>query len=356
MHIAAANPRRRRRRLDPARSSASARSSPSRPRSPASPPSRRQDGGGPPRKFYQQVVLLLKQAFVGDRRRPSARRSGAEESAGAPVKMAGFVRFALGEGIEKKEDDFAAEVAAASRRGLSRRAATPRRPARAVGCPRRTTAWSQAASGWLSPAAAQAVRRGPDGHGAYGIEWPSRAARSRHGGRAGAQICVVVGGGNIFRGLAGAAHRHGARHRRLHGHAGDRYECPGPAERLERQGRPARVLSAIPMPTVCETSSGPRRLHHLQRAASSSSPPAPATRFSPPIPRRRCAPSRWTARCAKATQVDGVYSADPPKEPRSAMRYDRLTYTDVLRRLKVMDGAESPLLATTDSGNCLFHQ
>ena len=65
------------------------------------------------RKFYEEVVLL-EQVFV-DRRRDQ-RVEGVDEAVakevGAPVKLTGFVRFALGEGIEKRSDDFAAEVAA----------------------------------------------------------------------------------------------------------------------------------------------------------------------------------------------------------------------------------------------------
>ena len=67
---------------------------------------------------------------------------------------------------------------------------------------------------------------------------------------------------------------------------------------------------------------------------------APATHFSQPILARRCAPPKWAVtRLLKGTQVDGVYSADPNKDP-SAERFDRLTYHDVLKRdLRVMDQA-----------------
>ena len=69
------------------------------------------------KEFYQQVVLM-QQTFVGaggdGKATVEQMLKGLEKSAGAPVKIAKFVRFALGEGIEKKEDDFAAEVAAAA--------------------------------------------------------------------------------------------------------------------------------------------------------------------------------------------------------------------------------------------------
>ena len=66
------------------------------------------------RKFYEEVVLL-KQTFVIDGENTVEQAiKNAEGDVGAPIKLTGFVRFALGEGIEKKEEDFAAEVAAAS--------------------------------------------------------------------------------------------------------------------------------------------------------------------------------------------------------------------------------------------------
>ena len=66
------------------------------------------------RKFYEEVVLLS-QAFVHDPETTVAKALAAtEESAGAPIKIAGFHRFALGEGIDRPDSDFAAEVAAAA--------------------------------------------------------------------------------------------------------------------------------------------------------------------------------------------------------------------------------------------------
>jgi elongation factor Ts len=66
------------------------------------------------RKFYEDVVLLA-QAFVHDPDTTVAKAvAAAEKSAGAPIKITGFYRFALGEGIDRPESDFAAEVAAAA--------------------------------------------------------------------------------------------------------------------------------------------------------------------------------------------------------------------------------------------------
>ena len=70
------------------------------------------------KEFYQQVVLL-QQTFLGAGGDGKATveqvLKGAEKTAGAPIKIAKFVRYALGEGIDKKDEDFAAEVAKAGR-------------------------------------------------------------------------------------------------------------------------------------------------------------------------------------------------------------------------------------------------
>jgi elongation factor Ts len=66
------------------------------------------------RKFYEEVVLLSR-AFVHDPETTGAKALAAtEEGGGAPIKITGFHRFALGEGIDRPDSDFAAEVAAAA--------------------------------------------------------------------------------------------------------------------------------------------------------------------------------------------------------------------------------------------------
>jgi elongation factor Ts len=66
------------------------------------------------RKFYEEVVLLA-QAFVHDPETTVAKAvADAEKAAGAPIKITGFYRYALGEGIDRPDSDFAAEVAAAA--------------------------------------------------------------------------------------------------------------------------------------------------------------------------------------------------------------------------------------------------
>ena len=67
------------------------------------------------RKFYEEVVLLSQAFVINPDETVEKAVKAAEADVGAPITVAGFVRFALGEGIEKEESDFAAEVAAAAR-------------------------------------------------------------------------------------------------------------------------------------------------------------------------------------------------------------------------------------------------
>ena len=107
-----------------------------------------------------------------------------------------------------------------------------------------------------------------------------------------------------------------------------------------REGAAARVLSAIPMPTVCEAYIRDKALDHLEKGrvvifAGGTGNPYFTTDTAAAL---RAAEMGCDA-LLKATQVDGVYSADPEKVP-DAKRYDRLTYDDVLRQdLRIMDGA-----------------
>jgi uridylate kinase len=109
---------------------------------------------------------------------------------------------------------------------------------------------------------------------------------------------------------------------------------------LEQLGVATRVMSAIPMPTICESFVRSKALHHLEckRAvifAAGTGNPFFTTDTTAAL---RAVEMNCQA-LIKATQVDGVYSADPKKDAR-ATRYARLTYGEVLARdLKVMDGA-----------------
>jgi uridylate kinase len=181
------------------------------------------------------------------------------------------------------------------------------------------------------------------GKGAYGIDTAvvDRLAREvAEAQLAGCEIALVIGGGNIFRGLQGAARGMDRGTADYMGMLATVMNALAFQSALEAVKAPARVLSAIPMPTVCEPYTRPKALYHLEKgrivifAAGTGNP------FFTTDTAATLRAIEMNCDCvAKATQVDGVYSADPKKDP-SAKRFDRLSYADVLARdLKVMDGA-----------------
>jgi uridylate kinase len=181
------------------------------------------------------------------------------------------------------------------------------------------------------------------GQGGYGIDVDVvvRLCREmKEAAEAGAEIAVVVGGGNIFRGLAGAAKGMDRATADYMGMLATVMNALALQSGLERLSVDARVLSAIPMPTVCESFVRSKALHHLEAKrvvifAAGTGNPFFTTDTTAAL---RAAEMNCDA-LAKATQVDGVYSDDPKRNP-EAVRYDRLTYGEVLARdLKVMDGA-----------------
>jgi len=156
----------------------------------------------------------------------------------------------------------------------------------------------------------------------------------------GVQVCLVIGGGNIFRGMAGAS-------------AGmDRAQADGMGmlatvmnalamqNSLERLGVNTRVQSAIPMASLCEPFIRRRAIRHMEKgrvvifAAGTGNP-----FFTTDTAAALRAAEMGCDALLKGTQVDGVYSADPRKNP-NAERYQTLTYLDMLARdLAVMDAA-----------------
>jgi uridylate kinase len=181
------------------------------------------------------------------------------------------------------------------------------------------------------------------GKGDFGIDMAvaERLARDiAEAVSAGCEISVVVGGGNIFRGLAAAAKGMERATADYMGMLATVMNALALQNALENAKQPARVLSAIPMPTVCESYVRPKALHHMQAgrvvifAAGTGNP-----FFTTDTAATLRAIEMDCQAVAKATQVDGVYDSDPRKNP-GAKRYDKLSYADVLSRdLKVMDGA-----------------
>jgi uridylate kinase len=181
------------------------------------------------------------------------------------------------------------------------------------------------------------------GKAAYGIDVPvvqRISGEIKEAMAAGAEIAVVVGGGNIFRGLAGAAKGMDRATADYMGMLATVMNSLALHSALEQLEVASRVMSAIPMPTVCESFVRTKALHHLEMkrvvifAAGTGNP-----FFTTDTTAALRAIEMNCEALAKATQVDGVYSADP-KRDRNAVRYDALTYDEVLaRNLKVMDGA-----------------
>ena len=181
------------------------------------------------------------------------------------------------------------------------------------------------------------------GKGAYGIDMgvaDRLAGDIAEAVSAGAQIAVVVGGGNIFRGLQGAAKGMDRATADYMGMLATVMNALAFQNALAHKNTPARVLSAIPMPTVCESYVRPKALSYIEKGqvvvfAAGTGNPFFTTDTAAVL---RAVEMNCDA-VAKATQVDGVYSADPKKDP-AAKRYDRLTYAEVLSKdLRVMDGA-----------------
>ena len=132
---------------------------------------------------------------------------------------------------------------------------------------------------------------------------------------------------------------HPPRHRRLHGHARHRHQRPG-APGDDGKDRPAHPRACPPSASTASASrsSAAAPSATWKKAAPSSSPPAPATPSSPPTPAPPSAPPRSKpTSLLKATKVDGIYTADPKKDP-TAKLYHKITYEQVHReQLRVMD-------------------
>ena len=157
---------------------------------------------------------------------------------------------------------------------------------------------------------------------------------------AGTQLCMVIGGGNIFRGLSGAAKGIDRATADYMGMLATVMNALAMQAALERKGIASRVQSAIPMSSVCEPYIRRRAIRHMEKGrvvifAAGTGNPFFTTDTAAAL---RAAEMNCDA-MLKGTQVDGVYSADPKKEP-AAVRYDSLSYHEVLSRdLQVMDAS-----------------
>ncbi|WP_434618814.1 UMP kinase [Azospirillum sp. B2RO_4] len=156
----------------------------------------------------------------------------------------------------------------------------------------------------------------------------------------GVQVCLVIGGGNIFRGVKGAANGMERASADYIGMLATVMNALSMQSALERMGVSTRVQSAIPMSTVCEPYIRRRAVRHMEKgrvvifAAGTGNP-----FFTTDTAAALRASEMGCDGLLKGTQVDGVYTADPKKDP-SAQHYERLTYMDVLTKdLQVMDAS-----------------
>lgn len=158
--------------------------------------------------------------------------------------------------------------------------------------------------------------------------------------RRGIQICLVIGGGNIFRGVSGATKGMDRASADYMGMLATVINALATQDALEHANVPTRVLSAIPMASVCEPYIRRRAARHLEKgrvvifAAGTGNP-----YFTTDTTAALRAAEMGCDALLKGTQVDGVYDRDPRKSP-NAKRFDHLSYLDVLSRdLKVMDAS-----------------
>lgn len=156
----------------------------------------------------------------------------------------------------------------------------------------------------------------------------------------GVEVVITVGGGNIFRGVKGAAAGMDRASADYMGMLATIMNALALQDSIEKQGIETRVTSAIMMRDVCETFIRRRAIRHLEKGrvvicAGGTGNPFFTTDSAAAL---RAAELHCDV-LLKATQVDGVYSADPKKD-KTAIRYDKLSYDEVINKnLQVMDTA-----------------
>jgi len=181
---------------------------------------------------------------------------------------------------------------------------------------------------------------GPDTHGLHAPTLRRIAADLKGTAELGVQVAVVIGGGNFFRGLQGADKGIERARADSIGMLATAMNALAMEGALEQIGQPARVLSAVAMPSQCQPYSRQAALAHLVKKrvillAGGTGNPFFTTDTGAAL---RAAELSCDA-VMKATQVDGIYSADPKKDP-AAKRYERLTHDEAINKnLQVMDTA-----------------
>ena len=160
----------------------------------------------------------------------------------------------------------------------------------------------------------------------------------------GVQMALVIGGGNIFRGLSGSARGMERSSADYMGMLATVLNALAVQDMLEKQGHPTRVLSAITMAQVCEPYIRRRALRHMDKgrvvicAAGTGNP-----YFTTDTTAALRGMELQCDAIIKATKVDGIYDKDPVKCS-DAVRFDKITYHEVLvRGLQVMDSTATAL-------------
>jgi uridylate kinase len=161
----------------------------------------------------------------------------------------------------------------------------------------------------------------------------------------GIELCLVIGGGNIFRGVSLAGRGMDRANADYMGMLATVMNALALQGALEKVGVFTRVQSAIPMDAVCEPYIRRRALRHLEKgrvvifAAGLGAP-----FFTTDTPAALRTAEMGCDALFKGTSVDGVYTADPKKDP-SAKRYESLSYHEVLSKdLRVMDASAIALM------------
>lgn len=197
------------------------------------------------------------------------------------------------------------------------------------------------------------------GNAGYGIDpevLKSLADQVKHVAKGGTEIAIVVGGGNIFRGLKASAAGMDRGQADYMGMLATVMNSLALQDALERTGVYTRVMSAIAMQSIAEPYIRRRAIRHMEKGrvvilAAGTGNPYFTTDTTAALRALEI-----DADCVmKATQVDGVYDADPKTHP-DAVKFDELTYIEVLNRgLQVMDSTAISLCMDNDMPIVVFN-
>ena len=197
------------------------------------------------------------------------------------------------------------------------------------------------------------------GDGEYGISPPvieRIASEVSELHEAGIEVAVVIGGGNIFRGVAGAAKGMDRTSADYMGMLATTINAIALQDGFEKQGLFTRVMSGLEMPRVAEPFIRRRAIRHLEKgrivvfAAGTGNP-----YFTTDTAAALRAVEVNADVILKATKVDGIYDSDPFKNP-DAVRFDHLSFDEcMIRKLKVMDATAISLCSENEMPIVVFN-